>query len=107
MNSKFPSLSQVFRKIFIFINAILSLLWTQAQGAEDIVIGDFSGPGYGSWEATGTAFGTGPATGALLEQLGIGNTRGVGVATSRLNKSDAPVGSLTSPTFKIERPCFR
>jgi sucrose-6-phosphate hydrolase SacC (GH32 family) len=104
MKLKLPSVSQAFRKIFVFINAILSLVWAQAQGAEDIVIGDFSGSGYGAWEATGTAFGTGPATGALLDQLGIGNSRGVGVASSRLNKSDAPVGSLTSPPFKIERP---
>jgi sucrose-6-phosphate hydrolase SacC (GH32 family) len=75
-----------------------------AQSAPDLGIGDFSGPGFGSWEVTGTAFGSGPATAAQLAQLGIDNSQGNGVVTSKAKKKGDPSSTLTSPPFKIERP---
>ena len=90
--------------LFAAVAVILGLAWTQAQGAEDIVIGDFSGTDYGDWKVTGTAFGAGPTTGATLESLGIDHSQGHGVATSKAKKSDAPSSSVTSPPFKIDRP---
>jgi sucrose-6-phosphate hydrolase SacC (GH32 family) len=74
------------------------------RGADDIVIGDFPGPDYGAWKVVGTAFGSGPATPAVLKTFGIDNAQGHGVATSAPKKPDAPLSSLTSPPFKIGRP---
>jgi sucrose-6-phosphate hydrolase SacC (GH32 family) len=74
-----------------------------ARGADDIAIADFSGSTYGEWEVFGTAFGSGPASGALLAQLHIEHSGKFGVATSKGKKTDAPWSSVISPRFKIER----
>jgi fructan beta-fructosidase len=84
--------------------AIFVAMTMAAQGADDIVIGDFSSADFKPWEVTGTAFGTGPATGALLDKLGLENSQGGGVASSKSKNKNAPNSSLTSPTFKLERP---
>ena len=92
--------------LFASIAAISVSAWVPAHGAEDIVIGDFSGPDYGAWTVAGTAFGTGPTTAAQLEKFGIENSQGHGVATSKAKNKDAPCSSITSPPFKIDRPCI-
>lgn len=53
----------------------------------DQVIGDFSGPDWGSWTASGTAFGAGPRN---------------GIASSEQAERDM-YGTLTSPEFLIDR----
>ena len=73
----------------------------------DIVIADFESDSWGAWQTTGTAFGSGPVLGgqAIAHLLKYGY-HGNGIATSdSLNGelSDMLVGTLTSPTFTIER----
>ena len=70
--------------------------------AEEVVIADFKDSGYGEWKATGTAFQKGPATGDLLTKLEIENAGGAGVASSEV-EGDKPMGTLTSPDFKISK----
>ncbi|MDR3708309.1 MAG: glycoside hydrolase family 32 protein [Capsulimonadaceae bacterium] len=74
-----------------------------AQAASDIVIADFEGAGYGSWTVVGTAFGSGPAHGALPGQMPVTGYDGKGLANSYHGGDDA-TGRLISPEFKIERP---
>jgi len=71
--------------------------------AADLPLGDFIGKDYGKWEKTGTAFDPGPASGDLIKKLEIENSAGKGVASSEI-EGDRPVGTLTSPEFKITRP---
>jgi len=73
-----------------------------ATAQEDIVIGDFEGPTYGLWRATGSAFGVRPARGTLPRQMRVSGYQGQQLANSFYN-GDRSVGTLTSPTFKIER----
>ena len=68
----------------------------------DLMVADFEEGQYGSWQSTGTAFRLGPARDEQLAKLEIENVRGRGVASSEL-EGDEPVGTLTSPPFKIER----
>src|SRR5450631_875477 len=75
-----------------------------AEGADDIVIGDFSGPDFGTWQVTGPAFGGGPVSGDELAKLGIDNSRNFGVVTSMRSTRGTAASSVTSPSFKIERP---
>jgi hypothetical protein len=79
---------------------VLSLANT---GADDLKIGDFRGANYGDWKTTGTAFRQGPARGDLLTKLGIENSTDGAVASSEVD-GDGPIGTLTSPEFKIARP---
>lgn len=72
-------------------------------GETDIVIADFEGQDYGAWKADGEAFGTGPARGTLPGQMKVTGFKGKGLANS-FNKGDGTTGTLTSPSFKIERP---
>jgi fructan beta-fructosidase len=66
------------------------------------IIGDFEDENYAGWQATGAAFRRGPAHDAQLVTLEIENARGRGVASSEL-EGDAPMGTLASPPFKVER----
>ena len=68
----------------------------------DVLIADFEGKDYGTWQATGTAFQKGPASGGLIAKLEIEGAVGAGVASSEI-EGDKPTGTLTSPAFKIER----
>lgn len=65
-------------------------------------IADFEGPDYGAWKTTGSAFGDGPAPGALPGQQKVDGFLGKGLANS-FHGTDGSVGTLTSPAFKIER----
>ena len=57
---------------------------------------DFEGADYGSWTATGTAFGNGPAHGTLPGQQAVSGFEGNGLANSFLD-FDNSQGTLTSP----------
>ena len=70
--------------------------------AGDILIADFEGEDYGDWKTTGTAFGEGPAQGTLPNQMAVTGYRGHGLVNS-FNGGDASTGTLTSPTFKVQR----
>ncbi|MDQ2733268.1 MAG: glycoside hydrolase family 32 protein, partial [Armatimonadota bacterium] len=73
-----------------------------AAPANDIVIGDFEEAGYGRWVTSGAAFGTGPARGKVLRQIGEEGIRGNGAASSE-SAGDGPTGTLTSPVFRLAR----
>ncbi|MFI0452508.1 GH32 C-terminal domain-containing protein [Actinomadura sp. 6N118] len=67
------------------------------------VLADFEGGDYGGWSATGTAFGTAPATGALPDQQTVSGFLGRGLANSFL-QHDSSTGTLTSPVFTVDKP---
>ena len=77
---------------------------SKAKEAEpgDIVIADFESNTYGDWKATGTAFSHGPASRDLASKLELEGFHGNGVATTKID-GDGPMGTLTSPAFKIQR----
>src|SRR5216684_2674118 len=61
----------------------LPLLAGQPRGEDaDIVFADFEGETYGDWKTTGTAFGKGPARGALPGQMPVTGFRGRGLVNS-------------------------
>jgi fructan beta-fructosidase len=68
----------------------------------DILIADFEGDTYGDWKTTGTAFGNGPARGTLPGQMPVTGFLGKGLVNS-FNGGDKSTGTLTSPSFKVER----
>ncbi|NUT91687.1 MAG: glycoside hydrolase family 32 protein [Saccharothrix sp.] len=68
-----------------------------------VVLADFEGPDYGSWTVTGDAFGTRPATGTLPGQQVVSGWLGGGLVNTFLN-GDATTGTLTSPSFTVDRP---
>ncbi|MEM0970258.1 MAG: hypothetical protein AAGJ31_12945, partial [Verrucomicrobiota bacterium] len=68
---------------------------------EDILIADFEGDDYGDWTTTGTAFGQGPT-----ETKGrVAGHQGKRIVDTFLisGTSDATTGTLTSPSFRVER----
>src|SRR6185369_2402349 len=82
----------------------LAVCWlgTGIQSRPDILIADFEGKDYGAWTVAGEAFGPGPARGALPDQMPVSGFQGKGLVNSYLG-GDGAVGTLTSPSFKIER----
>ena len=70
--------------------------------ADDLAIEHFGSTNYGGWTIAGTAFGSGPTSGAQLAQIGIGNARDNQVLSSEQD-GDGPTGTLVSPEFKIAR----
>ena len=83
---------------------IIALLCCAARlrAAEDIVIADFESTNYGAWKSTGSAFGNGPARGALPGQMAVEGFSGKGLINSFVG-GDKSTGTLTSPAFKVER----
>lgn len=68
-----------------------------------VVFNDFEGQTYGvGWATTGTAFGSGPAQGALPGQGTVVGYLGHGLVNSFLN-GDSSTGTLTSPTFTVSK----
>lgn len=113
-NSIWPTVTRIAQIALLTISLVSGILSVQScfaagvnnasgSAAKDIVIGDFEGGDYGRWTTQGTAFGFGPALGTKASGLGLHGFRGNGVATSKVNGGDAPVGTLTSPVFRIER----
>ena len=72
------------------------------SATDDLPIADFEGADYGSWKATGEAFGTAPARGALPGQMPVEGFQGQGLVNS-FRGGDDTTGSLESPPFRIER----
>jgi sucrose-6-phosphate hydrolase SacC (GH32 family) len=70
--------------------------------AADMVIANFEGATYGDWKATGTAFNSGPVSAELARKLELEGFRGNGVCTTKV-EGDLPTGTLTSPSFTIQR----
>jgi fructan beta-fructosidase len=89
-------------RVFGLLVALNCLGVLAACGADNLVIADFETGDYRNWQATGTAFQKGTASGDLLTKLEIESASGAGVASSEI-EGDGPQGTLTSPRFKIER----
>jgi fructan beta-fructosidase len=68
--------------------------------SSNTIYADFEGPDYAGWVATGAAFGTQPAQGALSGQMPVSGYLGAGLVNSYLN-GDTSTGTLTSPAFTI------
>ena len=81
---------------------MILLLAIAILAGDDVLLADFEGKDYGAWTATGTAFGTGPARGALPNQMPVGGFAGKGLVNSYLG-GDAATGTLSSPPFTIQR----
>jgi fructan beta-fructosidase len=74
-----------------------------AEDRPDIVFQDFEGDSYGKgWKTSGAAFGSAPAKGTLPGQMAVTGYLGKGLVNSFVGGDDS-TGTLTSPTFKIER----
>ncbi|MEU5198281.1 GH32 C-terminal domain-containing protein [Streptomyces scabiei] len=67
------------------------------------VVQGFEDTGFGTWTATGTAFGPGPAAGTLDGQQTVTGFDGKGLANS-FHSGDATTGTLTSPSFTVDSP---
>ncbi len=86
-----------------FLTVALALTTAAAgRAADDLLIADFEGPDYGAWKATGEAFGSGPARGALAGQMQVEGFLGKGLVNT-FRGGDDTTGTLSSPPFKIER----
>ncbi len=82
---------------------LLSANIAAAADRADILVADFEGDAYPrGWTTTGTAFGKGPAKGALPGQMAVSGFQGKGLVNSFLGGDDA-TGTLTSTEFKLER----
>ncbi len=81
---------------------LVPCLWVDRLTAEDVLLADFEGEGYGEWQVEGTAFGRGPVSGALPDQMPVSGFRGRSLVNS-YHGGDASTGSLTSPAFRITR----
>jgi fructan beta-fructosidase len=73
-----------------------------AFAAEDLVIADFEGDGYGDWTVEGEAFGNGPELGTLPGQRTVAGFLGGGLVNSFADGGDGG-GKLISPVFTLER----
>ncbi|MGW0843197.1 GH32 C-terminal domain-containing protein [Streptomyces sp. NPDC002787] len=65
------------------------------------VVQDFEGADFGTWTTTGTAFGDGPAAGAVAGQGTVEGFDGKGLANS-FHSGDGTTGTLTSPEFTVD-----
>jgi alpha-galactosidase len=74
----------------------------ESAARNDVVMADFEGPDFGDWKVEGTAFGSGPAHGALPNQQPVTGFVGKGFASS-YHDGDTATGKLTSPEFTISR----
>lgn len=72
-----------------------------ADNAE--LIADFESDTYGDWIVSGTAFGSGPASGTLPNQLAVSGYFGNRLVNSFVG-GDSSTGKLTSPLFRIVAP---
>ncbi len=66
------------------------------------VFEDFEAADYGAWTTTGSAFGSGPASGTLPGQQPVSGFAGERLVNSFID-FDASQGTLTSPSFSITR----
>lgn len=88
---------------FLIPFAVAVLAATECRlAAGDIPVADFESTTYGTWTATGEAFGGGPAQGSLPGQMAVTGFQGHGLVNS-FHGGDDTTGTLTSPEFRIER----
>ena len=87
----------------LFFACLITASSSPGAAPPDLIIADFESSDYGAWKTTGTAFGPGPARGALPKQMRVEGFLGRGLVNSFFN-GDSTTGTLTSPPFKIERP---
>ena len=87
--------------------ALAGLLLVLPAFGQDVLIADFEDEDYGDWVATGEAFGSGPAKGALPGQMHVSGYEGRSLVNTFF-RGDGTVGTLTSPALTIQRPfvCF-
>jgi len=71
--------------------------------ADETAVGHIGVADYGDWKPTGTAFLRGPAAGDVLTKLEIVNSSARSVISSEID-GDGPMGTLTSPAFRITQP---
>ena len=75
----------------------------QEKRAKSEVLADFEGEDYPpGWNGQGTAFGTGPAKGAIEGETPVDGYEGQSLASS-FHGGDRSVGELDSPDFRIDR----
>jgi fructan beta-fructosidase len=86
--------------------AIGSCLGVARAQSSDVTLADFEGDSYGKWVTEGTAFGSGPARGALPGQMAVEGFDGRGLVNS-FKGGDGSTGTLTSPPFLINRKSIR
>lgn len=77
-----------------------------AFAATDTVFESFDGPNYGKWTVEGEAFGSGPATGTLPNQMPVAGFEGKGYASS-YHGGDNSQGRLISQKFRINNDFIR
>jgi fructan beta-fructosidase len=87
----------------IFVLALFGLITSARADRPDILVADFEGPDYGDWTVTGSAFGAGPARGALPGQMPVEGFAGKGLVNS-FHGGDGSTGTLTSSVFTLARP---
>ena len=94
------------------LNLIIAVLFLSHAYGQDNLLSDFEQSTYvwlptgGSWTATGTCFGTGPAHGNLSGQNTVNGYLGKGLVNTYLG-GDNSTGTLTSPSFIITRQYIR
>jgi fructan beta-fructosidase len=106
-NIKFKEIG---RHVSLLALALAGLTLTAKCGAApsssahrpDIVIADFEGTNFGDWQVTGSAFGEAPARGTLPRQMPVDGYLGGGFVSS-YHGGDDSTGTLTSPSFPVER----
>jgi fructan beta-fructosidase len=86
--------------------ASLGLSLVLAHAESDIVIADFDDADYSGWKISGDAFGSVPAQGTLTSQMPVEGFHGKGLVNSFYGGDDS-TGTLTSPSFQIERKFFQ
>lgn len=73
-----------------------------ALARKNIVLQDFESGSYGTWKATGNAFGKAPVTRAAAEKDEVSGQVGNFLVNSKLTSyGDSGTGKLTSPVFEI------
>lgn len=70
--------------------------------ADDLLIADFEGDTYGDWRIEGEACGDRPAVAGVSPRNKVTGYLGKGLVNTFLG-GDRPIGTLTSPPFKVER----
>jgi fructan beta-fructosidase len=90
------------KKAALFATCIFVGVFVGCGPRVDILIADFEGPSYGSWQVEGEAFGPGPAKGTLPDQMAVSGYEGEGLVNTYYH-GDGTTGTLHSESFEIER----
>ncbi|HSG73341.1 MAG TPA: glycoside hydrolase family 32 protein, partial [Planctomycetaceae bacterium] len=85
-----------------FLSTLIFLFAALPLRSDDKVLADFESATYGEWTTEGTAFGDGPAKGALPNQQAVSGFRGNRFVNS-YHEGDRSVGMLTSQEFELDR----